>query len=107
MAKKKENSEEPVLEGEQVTPVDDTVSSESAQANESVEVLTTSAPSRLSLDTEEEALAHVKENYIIPEEINLVLVTSDFNVFLGEHNVGNAVNHMQRNNLKLFRFTWH
>lgn len=71
---------------------------------ESAEVLTEqSIPSRIT--TEEQAIALVKSEYVIPEGMALILVTEDRTVFY-QANETPAVNHAQKNNLKLFRLQW-
>lgn len=84
------------------TTVEETVSSESVQATER-EAEKSVSPPRLS--TDEEARTYVRENYTVPGNVKVVIVTSDKNVFWPE-NEGSAVSHALRNNLKLFRLKW-
>ena len=59
-----------------------------------------SAPARIT--TEEQARQLVTLNYQVPKDCLLVYVTEDKNVFWQE-NASSAINHAQRNNLKIFR----
>lgn len=60
-------------------------------------------PDRIT--TEEQAVELVQSSYKVPEGCKVVLVTEDKNVFWQE-NEGSAVNHSQKQNLKLFRIQW-
>lgn len=70
---------------------------------EPVQLKSEPVPSRIT--TEEEAISLVKSKYVVPDRCRCVLVTEDKNVFWHE-NTSSAVNHAQKNNLKLFRLKW-
>lgn len=58
-----------------------------------------------TIESEADALAFVKANYVIPEGIKTLHVTQDKNVFFPADRAS-AVDHAVKRNLKLFSIQW-
>lgn len=96
-------SEAPETEEEASLPETETIQEEQPkpEPEKQPEVLQTS-----SIETEEEARLHVEQHYIVPDDVSLVVVTQDKNVFYGK-DAHSATNHAKARNLKIFRLSWH
>jgi hypothetical protein len=58
-----------------------------------------------SIETKEQAREFVMNNYTVPAESKVVIVTQDKNVFW-QANASDATNHAKNQKLKIFRLSW-
>lgn len=98
MAKTPNKSTSPVA-GE--VSAEETVLQDTGMAGDGQDLNSPDPSSPKGILSREQAIDHVKKNYVVPESVKRMLVTEDGNVFYDE-NLSSGWNHAMRFNLKAF-----